>query len=67
MFIQGYRDTVAGASFVPADGEAFDAMLAVFLLDKAFYELGYGLNHRPDWMHIPLAGIVELIQPGSGR
>jgi maltose alpha-D-glucosyltransferase/alpha-amylase len=67
MFIEGYRKTVAGASLVPADTEVFDRMLAVFLLDKAIYELGYELNHRPDWVHIPLSGIVELIQPGSGQ
>jgi maltose alpha-D-glucosyltransferase/alpha-amylase len=65
MFIEGYRATAAGASFIPGDPALFDAMLVPFLLDKALYELEYELNHRPDWVHIPLAGIVELMQPGS--
>ena len=38
-------------------------MLDAFLLEKAVYELGYELNHRPDWVKIPLQGIVELITP----
>jgi maltose alpha-D-glucosyltransferase/alpha-amylase len=28
---------------------------------KAIYELGYELNNRPDWVKIPLQGIVELM------
>jgi predicted trehalose synthase len=36
-------------------------MLDAFLLDKALYEVGYELNHRPDWVRIPLLGIRKLI------
>jgi maltose alpha-D-glucosyltransferase/alpha-amylase len=32
-------------------------------MDKALYELGYELNHRPDWVHIPLAGLLRLHAP----
>ena len=32
-----------------------------FVLDKALYELNYELNNRPDWLHIPLAGIMGII------
>jgi len=45
---------------VPADPAAIDALLRVFLLEKALYELRYELNHRPDWVLIPLVGILEL-------
>ena len=31
------------------------------MLDKAFYELVYELNNRPDWVRIPLRGVLELI------
>ena len=65
MFIDGYRGSAAGASFVPADRSSFDAMLAPFVLEKAMYELGYELDHRPDWVHIPLSGILDLVEPGS--
>ncbi len=61
LYMEGYRAASAGASFVPSDGSVFDALLNVFLLDKAMYELGYELNHRPDWLPIPLTGIVELL------
>ena len=32
-----------------------------FTLEKAIYELGYELNNRPDWVHLPLAGIRQLL------
>jgi len=38
-------------------------VLQAFLMDKALYELGYELNHRPDWVHIPLAGLLRLHAP----
>jgi maltose alpha-D-glucosyltransferase/alpha-amylase len=30
-------------------------------LDKAFYELRYELNNRPDWVRIPIQGILKLV------
>ncbi len=32
-----------------------------FELDKAVYELGYELNNRPDWVKIPLQGVMQLL------
>jgi maltose alpha-D-glucosyltransferase/alpha-amylase len=32
------------------------------MLDKALYELGYELGSRPDWVAVPLRGIVEILE-----
>ncbi|HEX5270632.1 MAG TPA: phosphotransferase, partial [Gemmataceae bacterium] len=62
-FLRGYRAAAGEARFLPpADG--FAALLDAFLLDKAFYELLYELNNRPDWVRIPLRGILDLTSPG---
>jgi trehalose synthase-fused probable maltokinase len=53
-FLDGYRAAAGGAPFLPAREETFDWLLGLSLLDKAFYELAYELNSRPDWTHIPL-------------
>jgi predicted trehalose synthase len=37
-------------------------MLDIYLLEKAVYELGYELNNRPDWVRVPVEGILELIK-----
>lgn len=37
------------------------ALLALFEAEKLFYELGYELGSRPDWVWIPLAGITDML------
>jgi maltose alpha-D-glucosyltransferase / alpha-amylase len=61
-FVDTYRDTaIAGGLY--ADSAAFQAalpLLALFELEKALYELRYEMDNRPDWVAVPLAGIVAL-------
>ena len=61
LFLRAYRDAAAGAAFVPQASSAFERLLDAFLLEKAFYELAYELNNRPDWVRIPLQGISALL------
>ena len=37
------------------------ALLTLFELEKALYELRYELHSRPDWVAIPLAGLLQLL------
>jgi len=39
--------------------------LNTYLLEKAVYELRYELNNRPDWVRIPLQGILMLLERQS--
>jgi predicted trehalose synthase len=39
-----------------------DRLLRVFELEKAVYELRYELNNRPDWVKIPVAGILRMLE-----
>jgi maltose alpha-D-glucosyltransferase/alpha-amylase len=60
-FLRGYFTAAADALFVPALDAQRDALLQLFVLDKALYELNYELNNRPDWVRIPLRGIFDLL------
>ena len=53
--------TRVDSSLLPPGQQAIDQLLAVFELEKAVYELRYELNNRPDWVGIPVAGIVRLL------
>ena len=48
-FLRGYGDTSA------------PALIALFELEKLFYELSYELNNRPTWVWIPLIGIEKML------
>jgi len=61
IFIKGYLDTIGGASFIPEKKSEMDILLNTFLLEKAIYELGYELNNRPDWVHLPIQGIKQIL------
>ena len=58
-FMDGYlaqtRDR--GATFLPRNRGALEAVLRVFELDKAIYEISYEVNHRPSWVRIPLEAL----------
>jgi maltokinase len=60
-FLAGYHGRVDPA-LLPPGQQATQQLLAVFELEKAIYELRYELNNRPDWVGIPVAGIVRLIE-----
>ena len=60
FFLEGYRKATAGVASVPAEGAAFDATLELFLVEKALYELRYEMANRPDWLEIPLRGLMEI-------
>ena len=60
QFLDGYRKTV-DQHLVPS-GASMDKLLKVFELEKAVYELRYELNNRPDWVKIPVAGIVRMLE-----
>ena len=59
-FLQGYAargaDTGIRQPVLPGRG-----LLGLFELEKALYELRYELNNRPDWVCIPLRGILGIV------
>jgi maltose alpha-D-glucosyltransferase/alpha-amylase len=63
-FLASYLETTASAAFLPPDARSRGALIEVYLLDKVLYELAYELNNRPDWLHIPLVGLTELVRAG---
>ena len=60
-FLKGYLAVADGAPFLPGDAVQRAALLDLYLVDKALYELNYELNNRPDWVRIPLRGLADLI------
>ena len=63
VFLKSYLATGGNASWVPQNHDDLELQLTTMLLEKALYELRYELNLRPDWVRIPLRGILDLVAP----
>jgi glycogen debranching enzyme len=60
-FLETYAQAIRGCPSFPADlGQATD-ILRLFVIEKALYEIGYELAHRPDWADIPLAAVLAIV------
>jgi len=59
-FLEGYREAT-DMSLMPSGLGAMERLLGVFELEKAVYELRYEIQNRPDWVGIPVAGILRLL------
>src|SRR5262249_7252404 len=55
-FLRAYLTTARPAGFLPAVAEERMVLLDVLLLERAVYEMGHELNHRPARAAIPLRG-----------
>jgi len=59
-FLRGYLAKI-GDELVPTSPENLHLLLDACTLQKAAYEVGYELNNRPDWIEIPLRGILNIL------
>jgi maltose alpha-D-glucosyltransferase/alpha-amylase len=60
-FVGAYREVMTDRRLWPADPRAAEQMLNFFLLEKAFYEIEYELAYRPDWLRVPLTGVLRIL------
>ena len=60
-FLDGYMQAVAEAGILPPR-ETAERLLRIYELEKAVYELRYELANRPDWVSVPVGGIVRLLE-----
>ncbi len=60
-FLAGYRGAAQGCPVLPEDEQEADHLIELFLLEKVLYEINYEMNNRPDWLSIPLRGLLALL------
>jgi maltose alpha-D-glucosyltransferase/alpha-amylase len=60
-YLKGYLDATMQAPFLPATRDELAFLLEIHLLEKATYELDYELNNRPDFVDVPIMGILDIM------
>jgi maltose alpha-D-glucosyltransferase / alpha-amylase len=60
-FLESYRETARAAEHQWfTDDKTADALIDLFLIQKAAYEVSYEAANRPGWIGIPLRGLSDL-------
>ena len=62
LFLQGYFKTAGAAGCLPKTQAEVKVLLDAYTLEKGLLEVEYELENRPDWVRIPLHGILEQLQ-----
>ncbi|MBF0347025.1 MAG: maltose alpha-D-glucosyltransferase [Magnetococcales bacterium] len=60
-FLQSYRQSIMGLPAVPFDAGEMDRLIQFFVIEKALYEMRYEMNNRPEWLSIPLSGLLQTL------
>jgi maltose alpha-D-glucosyltransferase/alpha-amylase len=61
-FLKAYLEGAGQAAFLPKTRAELAALLDFYLLKRAVQELRYDLGNSPDRAHIPLQGLLQLLQ-----
>jgi len=61
VFFSAYREVAGESGFLPENRDQIAALLGAFLIDKGIYEIIYELNNRPEWVSIPIRGILAIL------
>jgi maltose alpha-D-glucosyltransferase/alpha-amylase len=65
-FRAAYRKGMRGCPAYPASKLQAKALVDFFTLEKAIYEVSYELANRPEWVAIPLNGIMRVLTKLGG-
>lgn len=60
-FLAGYAEVDAAHRLLPQARASRDALLSVFELDKAVYEVAYEMAHRPELVDLPVQAVERLL------
>lgn len=61
-FLRAYMEIMSDTPVLPSRLEDTRIILDNYILQKALYEVSYELNNRPDWVSVPLQGILQVLE-----
>ncbi|GGH09352.1 trehalose synthase [Alsobacter metallidurans] len=61
VFLAAYAEVAQGSRAWVGDDATRTALLRLQLLSKALYEVGYEADNRPEWIDIPVRGVLSIL------
>ena len=68
IFLKEYLRCAGAASFLPQQSDELRILLGAYMIERALTEIEYELQQRPEWVRIPVRGILEQLkgtEPGA--
>ncbi len=63
IFLNEYSQAALGQPLLPQSDDELRVLLGAYMLERALMEIEYELEHRPEWVRIPVHGILEQSRP----
>lgn len=60
-FLRAYLKECGSCEFLPKTRQAMEVLLSTHLFEKCIYEISFELEYRPQFLKIPLQGILQLM------
>ena len=61
LFLSSYRRAMGSGGILPESAEEQRILLRAFLLDKAIAGAVYDSRQRPEWLSIPVRGVLSIL------
>jgi maltose alpha-D-glucosyltransferase/alpha-amylase len=62
VFLDEYMHVVRASDLLPHNDDALRTLFTAYMIQKALIEIEYEIEHRPDWLRIPVVGILALLE-----
>ncbi len=60
--LASYLERAGDAPFLPKEPGALEELMTFYELEKVIYEVRYELENRPDWLELPLSGLLKVLE-----
>ena len=64
-FVSSYLKYSQNMQYIPKNEDEIEMLLDGYILERAFSELQFELNNRPEWIRVPMEAILEIISTAS--
>jgi maltose alpha-D-glucosyltransferase/alpha-amylase len=61
-FLRAYLEAAGDSGLLPKGRYELELLMDTMLLEKAVYELRYEINFRPEWVKIPIEGVLQQVE-----
>jgi maltose alpha-D-glucosyltransferase/alpha-amylase len=66
-YASGYLEQMASTGLVPSSSDRLAVFLQILILEKALREIDLELTHRPEWLVVPLRGVVRFLEANANK